>query len=94
VWISNILEPLGLTLMVLSIHVQMYFCEANHTIGTNCIIINHSFSHHHVKDTLCLLQNTLYPQKLALTSPTSGGHSVGIVRLRTKARELVVKYFS
>jgi hypothetical protein len=30
---------------------------------------------------------TLYPQKLALTSPTSGGRSVGIVRLRTKAKE-------
>jgi hypothetical protein len=26
-------------------------------------------------------------QKLALTSPTSGGRSVGIVRLRTKATE-------
>jgi hypothetical protein len=25
------------------------------------------------------------PQKLALTSPTSGGRSVGIVRLRTKS---------
>jgi len=31
----------------------------------------------------------LYPQKLALTSPTGGGCSVGIVRLRTKATELV-----
>jgi hypothetical protein len=31
----------------------------------------------------------LYPQKLALTSPTNGGRSVGIVRLRTKATELV-----
>jgi hypothetical protein len=30
----------------------------------------------------------LYPQKLALTSPTSGGRSVGIVRSRTKATEL------
>jgi hypothetical protein len=30
---------------------------------------------------------TLYPQKLALTSPTGGGHSVGIVRSRTKATE-------
>ena len=30
----------------------------------------------------------LYPQKLALTSPTGGGLSVGIVRLRTKATEL------
>jgi hypothetical protein len=25
-------------------------------------------------------RGTLYPQKLALSSPTSGGHSVGIVR--------------
>jgi hypothetical protein len=30
---------------------------------------------------------TLYPQKLALTSSTSGSRSVGIVRLRTKATE-------
>jgi hypothetical protein len=29
----------------------------------------------------------LYPQKLALTSPTSGGRSVGIVRWRTEATE-------
>jgi len=35
----------------------------------------------------------LYPQKLALTSPTGGGRSVGIVRVRTKATEfsLVVR---
>jgi hypothetical protein len=31
--------------------------------------------------------DTLYPQKLTLTSPASGGRSVGIVRLRTKATE-------
>jgi hypothetical protein len=30
-----------------------------------------------------------YPQKLAITSPTSGGRSVGIVRLRTETTELV-----
>jgi hypothetical protein len=30
-------------------------------------------------------RDTLYPQKLALTSPTSGGCSIGIVRSRTKA---------
>jgi len=30
----------------------------------------------------------LYPQKLALTSPTGGGRSVGIVRSRTKATEI------
>jgi hypothetical protein len=38
----------------------------------------------------------LYPQKLALTSPTGGGRSVGIVRSQTKATEfslvLVVLY--
>jgi len=34
----------------------------------------------------------LYPQKLALTSPTGGGRSVGIVRVRTKATEFVYYY--
>jgi hypothetical protein len=34
-------------------------------------------------------RDTLYPQKLALTSPTSGGRSVWIVRLRTKATDFV-----
>jgi hypothetical protein len=38
-------------------------------------------------DQLRWPRDTLYPQKLALTSPTSGGRSVGIVRLRTKATE-------
>jgi len=32
----------------------------------------------------------LYLQKLALTSPTGGGRSVGMVRSRTKATELLV----
>jgi hypothetical protein len=31
----------------------------------------------------------LYPHKLALTSPTSDGRSVGIVRSRTRAAEFV-----
>jgi len=35
----------------------------------------------------------LYPQKLALTPPTGGGRSVGIVRVRTKATEFVVYLF-
>jgi hypothetical protein len=35
-------------------------------------------------------RDTIYQQKRALTSPTSGGRSVGIVRLRTKATEFVV----
>jgi hypothetical protein len=32
-------------------------------------------------------RDTLYPQKLALISPTSGGGSVGIVRSRTQVTE-------
>jgi hypothetical protein len=35
-------------------------------------------------DPLRWPRDTHYPQKLALPSPTSGGRSVGIVRLRTK----------
>jgi len=34
----------------------------------------------------------LYPQKLALTSPTGGGRSVSIVRVRTKATEYLYSY--
>jgi hypothetical protein len=35
------------------------------------------------------LATAICPQKFALTSPTSGGWSVGVVRLRTKATEYV-----
>ena len=35
----------------------------------------------------------LYPQKLALTSPTGGGRSVGIVRWRTKATEVFFRAY-
>jgi hypothetical protein len=38
-------------------------------------------------------RDALYPLKLALTSPTSCGRSVGIVRLRTKTTELVFFVF-
>ena len=34
----------------------------------------------------------LYPQKLALTSPTGGGRSVGIVRVRTKTTVFSLGY--
>jgi hypothetical protein len=37
------------------------------------------------RDPLRGPRDTLYPQKLALTSSTSGVRSVGIVRLRTKS---------
>ena len=36
----------------------------------------------------------LYPQKLALTSPTGDGRSVGIVRARTKATEFSLYAYS
>jgi hypothetical protein len=42
--------------------------------------------------TLILIEwpcGTIHPQKLALTSPTSGGRSVGIVRSQTKATEFI-----
>jgi hypothetical protein len=35
-----------------------------------------------------VFSSTLYPQKLAITSPTSGGRSVGIVRSRTQTMEV------
>jgi hypothetical protein len=40
--------------------------------------------------TRCDHATPLYPQKLALTSPTSGGCSAGIVRLRTEATKLLL----
>jgi hypothetical protein len=43
-------------------------------------------------DSLRWPRDTLYPLKLALTSPTSGGHSVGIVRWRTKAPEFFLQF--
>jgi hypothetical protein len=42
------------------------------------------------EDPLRWPRDTLYPQKLALTSMTSGSRSVGIVRLRTNVTEFVV----
>jgi hypothetical protein len=38
-------------------------------------------------DPLRRPRDTIYPQKLALTWPTSGGRSVSIVRLRIKTTE-------
>jgi hypothetical protein len=44
------------------------------------------------RDPSRLPRGTLYPQKLALISPTSGGSSIGIVRWRTQATEF--SYFT
>jgi hypothetical protein len=41
------------------------------------------------RDSSCSPRGTLYPQKLARTSPTSGGRSVGIFRSRTQTTEIV-----
>jgi hypothetical protein len=45
-------------------------------------------------DPLRWPRDTLYPQKLALTSPTSGGRSVGIVRLRTKGHGVFILFYN
>jgi hypothetical protein len=39
----------------------------------------------------CRREPSHWPQKLALTSPTSGGRSTGTVRSRTKATELIMR---
>jgi hypothetical protein len=51
-----------------------------------CGLENREYGH---GDPLHWPCDTLYLQKLALTSPTCGGHSVGIVRSRTKTTEFV-----
>jgi hypothetical protein len=43
-------------------------------------------------DPLRWPRDTLYPQKLALASLTSGGRSVGIVRLRTTSHGVLVLF--
>jgi hypothetical protein len=45
------------------------------------------------RDPSLLPRGTLYPQKLALTSSTSGGRSVGTVRSRTQTTEFVFILF-
>jgi hypothetical protein len=42
------------------------------------------------RDPLRWPRDTLYPQKLALSPPTSVGRSVGIVRVRTKSHGVLV----
>jgi hypothetical protein len=44
--------------------------------------------------SVALTTRHLYPQKLALTLPTSGGRSVGIVRLWTKGHGVLFIFFS
>jgi hypothetical protein len=58
-----------------------------HLLAMACLIresVHYSFTSLFFFACIC---NTLCPQKLALTSPISGGRSVCIVRLWTKATE-------
>jgi hypothetical protein len=45
------------------------------------------------RESAVLTTRHLYPQKLALTSPASGGRSVGTVPSRTKATEFIILFF-
>jgi hypothetical protein len=42
------------------------------------------------RDPLCWPRNTVYPLELALTSPTIGGPSIGVVCSRTEATDLLL----
>jgi hypothetical protein len=57
-----------------------------HVILYGCGLENREYG---CGDPLRWPRDILYPQKLAQTSPTCGGRSVGIVRLRTKTTEFV-----
>jgi hypothetical protein len=46
------------------------------------------------RESAALTATHPYPQKLPLTSPTSGDHSVGVVRSRTQTTEFVFCFWS
>jgi hypothetical protein len=62
-----------------------------HSVYNVTIIVNNvrykESREHGLRDPSNWRRVTLYPQNLALTSPTSGGSSVGTVRSRTQAME-------
>jgi hypothetical protein len=62
-------------------------------LGTNSSGFGLENREHGRGDPLRWSSDTLYPQKLAVTSPTSCGRSVGIVRLRTKVTEFVFLFW-
>jgi hypothetical protein len=77
-------------------YLYQYSCSA---LYVTAVILYNPYLHKALKMLFTILENTavmdhrvdyatpLYPQKLALTSPTSGSRSVGIVRSRTQATE-------
>jgi hypothetical protein len=58
--------------------IEQLLCRKNSGFGLE----NRDFG---LRDPSCWPRGTLYPLKLALTSPTSGGLALGIVRWRTQA---------
>jgi hypothetical protein len=44
-------------------------------------------------DPLCWSHDTIYKQRLTLTSPTNGGRYICIIRSRTKAMELIILFY-
>ena len=66
------------TWFVSDIYIYIYICSGSRSRKQRLTAV----------ETRCADHVTpLYPKKLALTSPTGGGRSVGIVRVRTKATE-------
>jgi hypothetical protein len=51
-----------------------------------------AFMYWFVRFDAVVCSHTFYPEKLALTSPTNGGRSVGIVRSRTQATEFICSH--
>jgi hypothetical protein len=70
----------GLPLLYIYLFIYLFFFDFH---------VYHYYPHSVVRLSLRWPRDTIYPQKLALNSPTSGGRSVGIVRLRTKIMEFV-----
>jgi hypothetical protein len=76
--------------IVLDIYIYIYISVAfvrNLKYASNYIYIGLERREYGRRDPSRWPRGTLYPQKLALTSPTSGGRSLGIVRLQTKTTE-------
>jgi hypothetical protein len=78
-WEVVVLEqgPLGLMSTIEELHGRESSCSGLEQYGRS--------------DPSCWPGDTFYPQKLALTLPTSGGRSVHIVRSRTNATELLCR---
>jgi hypothetical protein len=61
----------------------------HHNERPNSLMLNLEIGKYGSRDPSLWPRDTLYPQKLALTSPIGGGHSVGIVSPRTQATEVL-----